>query len=352
MGVSDWGNNADTPELLIESIGNACGDSVLKTAEKMILQENVDLTVSFCSIHNLKDLVSIFSAYKKNLIHLDLGGNVLTQEHVNPYVLHHTLNLWQSAYKSGEYAAKNFGKSAAIAASFYDGGYHLVESFVRGFIANGGSVAFSYVAPFYYITETYQALIDSIQNNNPDFVFSLFTYKEEQKVLGILSEKLEDKSLPVICSPLIGLNTETIKEYALENVVSISSWDFTPEEPEMHNFIQAFEKKYNASPNVISLLGFETGLTVLNSVDEEGNLPPELGTYSEDIKIRSPRGELSFNSFHESQTTGYFVSHYDFSKQPYERTALQQIDLNGEESLYDQFKDLPLSGWQNPYIIT
>ncbi len=352
MGVSDWGNNANTPELLVESIGNACGDSVLKTAEKMILQENVDLTVSFCSIHNLKDLASIFSAYKKNLIHLDLGGNVLTQEHVNPYVLHHTLNLWQSAYKSGEYAAKNFGKSAAIAASFYDGGYHLVESFVRGFIANGGSVAFSYVAPFDYKTETYQALIDGIQNNKPDFVFSLFTYKEEQKVLGILSEKIEDKSLPVICSPLIGLNTETIKEYALENVVSISSWDFTPEEPEMHNFIQAFEKKYNASPNVISLLGFETGLTVLNSVDEEGNLPPELGTYSEDIKIRSPRRELSFNSFHESQTTGYFVSHYDFTKQPYKRTALQQIDLNGEESLYDQFKDLPLSGWQNPYIIT
>jgi len=349
MGLSVRGDNVDTPKLLIESIGNATGDSVLKTAEKMILQENVDLTISFCSIFNLKDLVSIFTAYKKNLIHLDLGGNIITQEHVSPYVVHHTLGLWQSAYRSGEFAAQKLGKNAAIAASFYDGGYHLVESFIRGFTANGGTIIFPYVAPFDYKSETYQNLIDGLHNSKPDFVYSLFTYKEEQKVLNTLTEKLINDGLPIIWSPLIDLNQDT---YELKNVISISSWDFDNNDPEMENFIRSYQQKYSALPNVISLLGFETALTVSNAEDNKGKLPSHLGNFSEKLTMQGPRGELSFNSFHESQVPVHFVRKYDFSDHTYTRTVLEKIERNGEEKLYDQFKDLPASGWQNPYIIT
>jgi len=141
-----WGDLL-IPKLLIESVGNATDKSLLQIAEKMILQENVDLTISFCGIFNLKKLAGIFNAYKKPLIHVDLGGNVLKDEYTNPYVIHHTLNLWQSAYFSGVYAANTFGKNAALALSFYDGGYHLAESFVRGFTENGGNVVYNYVSP-------------------------------------------------------------------------------------------------------------------------------------------------------------------------------------------------------------
>lgn len=349
MGLSARGNPIDTPEIRVESIGNATGDSVLKTAEKMILQENVDLTVSFCSIFNLKDLVNIFTAYRKNLIHIDLGGNVMTTNHVSPYVVHHTLGLWQTAYRSGEFAAQKLGKNAAIAASFYDGGYHLVESFIRGFTANGGTIIFPYVAPFDYKSETYQNLIDGLHNSKPDFVYALFTYKEEIKVLNTLSKKLKNNSVPIICSPLIDLNQET---YGLKNVLSVSSWDFDSGDPEMENFIQSYQQKYNVPPNELSLLGFETGLTVANSIGAEEKLPSELGTFSEKLTMKGPRGEVSFNSFHESQVPLHFVRKYDFTGQPYTRTVLQKIERNGEEKLYDQFKDLPASGWQNPYIIT
>ena len=98
------------PNFIIESVGNATGDPMLRTAEKMILQEDVDLTISFCSIFKLKELIGIFNAYKKPLIHVDLGGNVLKEEHISPHVIHHTLNLWQSAYFSGVYAANTFGR--------------------------------------------------------------------------------------------------------------------------------------------------------------------------------------------------------------------------------------------------
>lgn len=349
MGLSDRGDNVITPELVIESIGNATGDYVLKTAEKMILQENVDLTISFCSIFNLKELVSIFSAYKKNLIHLDLGGNVLTPDHVSPYVIHQSLNLWQSAYRSGEYAAKNLGKNAAIAASFYDGGYHLLESFVKGFTSNGGNIIYPYVAPFDYKTETYQNLVDGLQNHKPDFVYSLFTYKEEIKVLNALSEKLEDKNLPILWSPLLDLGQQNC---TLSNVFSISSWDLDCEDTEMLKFQNSYSQTYEKSPNSIGLLGYETGLTVQQLYSGAEKTPSEIGQSSKQLNIPSPRGKLSFNSFHESQTPVNLVRKYDFSDGTYTRTVIQRMEKTFDETLYDHFKHLTTSGWQNPYIIT
>ena len=119
-------------------------------------------------------MVSISNAYKKPLSHIDLGGNVLKEEHTSPYVVHHTLNLWQSAYNSGSYAANTYGKNAALAISFYDGGYHFTESFVRGFTENGGNIVCTYVSPIDYKSESFEAMVQYLQNANPDFIYLLF----------------------------------------------------------------------------------------------------------------------------------------------------------------------------------
>ena len=137
------------PNFLVEGIGNAADENLLKTAEKMLLQEDVDLAVSFCSIYKLEEMVSLFHNYKKPLIHIDLGGSVLKKEHTaSPYVLHHTLNIWQSAYATGKYVAQKLGKTAAVITSMYEGGYHIGATFEKGFISEGGYIASYYVGSY------------------------------------------------------------------------------------------------------------------------------------------------------------------------------------------------------------
>ena len=352
LGLSARGNDIKEPKLFIESIGNATGDSVIKTAERMILQENVDLTVSFCSIFNLKELVNSFTSYRKNLIHVDLGGNVITQDHISPYVTHLSLNLWQSACRSGEYAAAEFGKNAVVAASFYDGGYHLLENFVQGFTSSGGNIVYPFIASFDYKSESYQNLVDGIEKFNPDFVFSLFSYKEEEKVLGVLSKNLSNKNLRFIWSPLINTKGNGTEKYQLTNLHTLASWDFESRKPEMQNFMNSYVNTYELAPNVISLLGFETSLIVSQSIAGSGKLENELGAFSGHLKIKSPRGQLTFNSFHESQILNYTLKKYDFSSHPHTQLISQSIRVDGEDKLYDKYKDIPLTGWQNPYIIT
>lgn len=340
------------PKFIIENVGNATGDLVLRVAEKMILQENVDLTVSFCSIFKLKELVSIFNAYKKPLIHVDLGGNVFKEEHSDTYVIHHTLNLWQSAYYSGIYAVNTFGKNAALAVSFYDGGYHFTESFVRGFTEHGGNIVYIYVSPMDYKSESFEAMVQGLQNANPDFVYMLFSYKEGNKIFDVLSKSDLNGKIPFLAASLMTEENNNIQNFNIENVFSISSWAFDENIQGMNDFCENFSSVYNDTPNVIGLLGYEVGLTIYTCIKKNGSIPAKIGDFVNSMVFETPRGELTFSGFKESQISTDKIKQFQFVDGQYKNSVIKSIGTSNSDELYQKFKDLPFSGWQNPYLIT
>lgn len=340
------------PNFIIESVGNATGDPLLRTAEKMILQEDVDLTISFCSIFKLKELIGIFNAYKKPLIHVDLGGNVLKEEHISPHVIHHTLNLWQSAYFSGVYAANTFGKYAAVAASFYDGGYHLTESFVRGFTDNGGTIVYSYVSPMDYKSESFKTMIEGLQNADPDVIYTLFSYKEGDKIFDVFSQSQLNGKIPLLAGPLMTEEINFKSNYNIENIFSVASWSFNDETSQMSNFLMNYSNSYNVIPNIISLIGYEVGLTISSFIKENGDIPAKIGDFINSFIIDSPRGKLTFSKFNETQVALHKIRQFLFNDNHYNNTVVNTFNASNQEGLYEKFKDVPDSGWQNPYIIT
>ena len=344
--------NINFPQFFIEGIGNATDDSLLRIAEKMILQEDVDLTISFCSIFKLKELVAIFNSYKKPLIHLDLGGNVFKKEHISEYVLHHTINLCQSSYVSGVYAAKVYGKNAALAVSFYDGGYHIAESFVKGFTENGGSIVYNYVSPMDYKSESYETMVQGIETSKPDVIFTLFSYKEATKVFETLSKSKLNGKIPFLAIPLMTDEVYNTKNHQLKNVYSIASWSLDEETAEMKNYSSLYQEKYKNNPNIFSLLGFETGLIIDKNLNAKGEIPSKI---SESVKlndIQTPRGKLTFNSFNDSQITQFKLREFKFSNTNYQNIVIENIDASISENLNQKFEEFPLTGWQNPYICT
>lgn len=341
-----------TPKLIIESIGNATDKSLLQTAEKMILQEDIDLVVSFCSISHLKELTGIFNAYKKPLIHVDLGGNVLKKEHISPYVIHHTLNLWQSAYFSGVYAANTLGKNAALCISFYDGGYHLAESFVRGFTENGGNVVYTYVSPMDYKSESFETMIDGIRDANPDFVHLLFSYKEGEKVFDVISKSSLNGTIPFLATPLMTEDTSGFEFNSVENVFSVSTWDFNSELPQMKSFSSHYADSYSSSPNLFALMGYEAGQIISVSMGKDKKMPPGIAEVVAPLVIDSPRGKIIFDRFHETQISLNRIKQFLFDETKYKNTVVKTVDASFREELYEKFQNFPNSGWHNPYIIT
>jgi len=352
LAIANSGKTDISPNFIVEGIGNAVDASLLKTAEKFILQEDVAITIAFCGNNQLTELIGIFSNYKKPLIHLDLGGIVLKKEHTSPFVLHHTLNSWQSAYAMGMYAAKELGKKAAMIASIYDGAYHMSAALLEGFGKDGGTVTNYYVSPMDYKTESFEGMVTGIRESSPDVIFALFSYKEGQKVFDVLANSDLNGTIPILAIPYMtdeSVNTEDLK---IENVKSVATWSFDDEHAEMHDFVGKYLAAYEEAPNIMGLLGFEAGLTLSNCISSEAKIASKLADTLQNKTIMTPRGNLQYNDFNESQIDSFKVREFKYNNTKYHNTVVDTLDTSFSETLYASFENLPNPGWQNPYICT
>ena len=340
------------PKFIIEGVGNAADDNVLKIAEKLILQEDVDLTVGFCSIFRLPEIITTFNGYKKPLIHVDLGGSILKKESTSPFVLHHTLGVCQASYAAGMHAATTFGKKGYVAASFYDGGYQITESFVRGYASKGGTVENYFVSPMDYKSETFEKLLTGIEKVQPDVLFTVFSYNEGKKVFDLLANSNLNGKIPIMAVPLMTDETINTEDHKIENVHSVASWSFDDESHQMQDFIKEFRSSYEVDPNIMALLGFEVGLTVSECTSEEGKIEAKLCNSMRNKAIDSPRGTLTYNAMNESQVESFKLREFKFNKINYHNIVVDSLDASFSEKLYSEFEPIPYTGWQNPYICT
>jgi len=340
------------PQFIVEGVGNAADDSILKIIDKLILQESIDLLIGFFSISRLKELTPKINSYKIPFIHIDLGGSILKKECKSPNMLHLSLGLCQSAYAAGMYAAKNFGNKGFAASSFYDGGYQLTESFNRGFKKNGGTIENYYVSILDYKSDTYEKMLKDIEETQPDIMFVVFSYNEGKKVFDILSNSNFNGKIPIVAIPVMTDEIINKEDYSIEKVYSMASWSFDDTTIQMQNFIKEYYLAYEESPNIMGLLGYESGQVLLESCTAEGKINHKLSEVLKNKVINSPRGKISFNAMNESQTESFKLRTFNFNKKRYHNTVINEFDTSFTEELYSEFESIPFTGWMNPYICT
>ena len=342
----------ESPSFIVENIGVAADDQVLKSAEKLILQEDVDLTLAFCGVLLLPQLARLQEQYKRPLIHLDLGGRVYNKEHCNPYVLHHTLNLWQSSFAAGQHAAEHMGKKCLLAVSFYDGAYHMTEAFNLGFTSKGGNITRFFVGNADYKLETFEGLFQGIQEEEPDFIFGIFSYKEGVKFLQAFAKSDYNGKIPIMANPSLTDEAIATEDYGIQKLETIASWSFDDGNPAMREFISNYKAQYDIPVNIISLMGFEAGNTIVEIISSEGTIMARLEDALNGKSIESPRGLLRYNSFNESQLDEFKIRKFEFNEVQYHNNITGTIDSSFTEKLQEELKDLPANGWQNPYLCT
>jgi branched-chain amino acid transport system substrate-binding protein len=339
------------PKFIIESTGNATDSSLLQRVERMLLQEETDVIVCFCSYFMLDSLVTIANSYRKPIIHVTLGARVLKPTHHSPYVLHVSLNLCQTSYLSGKYAAQHFGKKAALLSSFYDGGYQLTESFFQGFTDHQGEIVYNYVSPMDYKLETFDAMIEGLQQTNPEVLFSVFSYKEGNKVLAKLAQSGID-SIPTVAIPLMTDESNETEVQLPENFYSIASWAFGEDSKSMDDFNQNYQNKYSETPTIFSLLGDEVGTILSYCLQKENSIPNQLGTYFSNKILFTSRGELRFSKYNESIPQHFKLRKLVGVEGKFHNEVKEVFDSSFSDIIYNKMEELPYSGWKNPYICT
>lgn len=347
--LSDTQNN--NPKFIIESIGNATDSNLLQRIEQMMLQDDVDVIITFCSYFMLDNLVTIANSFKKPIIHVSLGARVLKPIHHSPYVLYESLNLCHTSYLSGKYAVEKFGKKVAMLSSFYDGGYHMAEALFNGIVDHGGEIVYNYVSPLDYKTETFQTLIEGIENSKPDVLVSLFSYKEGNKVIQKLTASGLDV-IPNIAVPLMTDESIEIGDSIAKNFYSIASWAFEDDNQTMKNFYSNYSKQYEEKPTIISVLGEEIGSVLLHTLQKEGKIPNKIGDYLQPQKITSTRGNLHFTEYNESLPEVFKVRILEKQNDLFQNTVIEVLHSSLSGVINKKMENLPNTGWKNPYICT
>lgn len=347
----DSENGQINPKLLIESIGNGTDDDLLRQIEKMFLQEDADVIVTFCSYFMLDKLVTIANSYKKPIIHVSLGARVLKKTHVSPYVLYQSLNLSHSSYLSGKLAAETSEKRGALLSSFYDGGYHTAEAFVSGFTDFGGEMVYSYVSQMDYRQDDFKSMVDGVKKAQPGVLFALFSYKEAARVLEVIAES-ELNSLKTMALPLMVDENITVSDIHPDNIQSIASWAFETGSKEMYSFETNYKQHYAENPNIFSVLGNEVGTIIINALHNEGRVPQEIGSYMRSKTIFSPRGELRYTELNESIPKVFKVRQLSIQNETCHNQVIAEIDSAESEIIYEKMENTPITGWRNPYICT
>lgn len=344
-------NEAYSPKFLIESIGNGADDELLQRVEKMILQENADALVLFSGFFMLEKIVAIANSYQKPVIHVSLGGRALKSMHKSPYVLYQSLNLTQSSYAAGKYAAENIGKKGALLCSFYDGGYHMTEGFVSGFTDHGGEMVYNYVSQLDYSQDDFRSMVDGLNATQPEVAFALFSYKEARRVMEVLNESgLDD--LKIMALPLMVDESTAVGGINPQNIQSVASWAFDDNSIEMNSFKDDYEGSHSVMPNLFALLGNEVGTVLAGSLKSEGAIPKQIGAYMASKTIPSPRGELRYTELHESLPKAFKVRQLSVKDGKCHNNLVSGIDVRESELINKKMEELPNNGWKNPYICT
>jgi branched-chain amino acid transport system substrate-binding protein len=338
-------NDLPIPTLLFESVGTATNDSILKIAEKFIIQDEIDLAVGFCGIKQVEKLYGLFDAYQKSFIHTDLGANIYEPILKSDYNICQSFNLWQAMYYAGYYSSESIGKNVAMTSSFYEAGYQLFYAFFNGVIQNGGQIVHNHLVGADYKTHDFGQMISEVKNVSPDVVLNLFSYKEGEMAYHKMVESGIMDEQCFVYNPLMA-DIFTKDNSPKNHLITVNPFYVESES----DFMKSYQTKYKKSPNEIALLGFETGLTIQQSMQIDPEFEHPIAQNLKNLAYETPRGKLSLNAYNELQ-----IDCFTLIETKANQTSYNRIDL-GDNTFYpkaDSIRhELTSGGWFNPYMCT
>lgn len=326
-----------------------------QNAHKLLYENNVDLMVGILGTEVANQFEALFTKKQVPFIVCNTGEYFPVHKlRNNPYLFFNTLNLYQSAYQSGQFATSKYGKRGVVVTSLYDSGYDSLFAFSQGVTTSGGILEETHVMKTNEQNCVSKA-IDRISQINPDYIYVLLSGSQANDFMIQYRNQCGNR-VPVIGTPFMteSSNLPMLGQFA-GNLESISPWDKKTNNPENQEFCKRYMETYRAEPDLFALLGYETGaMTYQALANSAGDYSgPSLRKCLSELTFSSPRGEFSVDK--ESGWTKAPLYHLRAGNQFLNsQPAIAIINkLHPVEATHTDFALLEndyRSGWLNPYL--
>lgn len=269
-----------------------------RSAEKLILEENVDLVVAYIG-HRMAELLKpLFLASNKILIVLDAGANIPNEWPSCPNIFYHSLHNALGSWLTSRKAVADGYEKGGMVTGYYDGGYLHTYSLSKAFEESGSKISFNHATGYKAEDFTMEPLKNHLDQNPKSALLSLFSGDYLQWYFAEIKKWFENENLPIYLTPF-GME-ETMLENAVfpsTNVNGIIAWSKKIDTPENAIFMETITEA-GRTPNLFSLLGWETAQIVdktLNLINEYKNKTSTIASHLQNFEFTGPRGNIFFD---------------------------------------------------------
>ena len=331
--------------------------SIYAKAEKLLLQEDVDIAIVVADTRIQEMLQPLFAASNKLLLMVNFGVTLPESWQPAATTIVHSLNFCFHARLTGQLAVAEGGKEAVNIVSYYDGGYHQCYSLLDSHQQKGGIPCFTHITHFKE-SEFTLGPVNAFLAGQPSIntALCLFTGDMAATFYKNIPFLQQQYGLKLYVSPM--MLDETLKDFfteplSIQNTKGYSPWLSSLDNENNRLFTATCEKAMAKQPNLFVLLGWETGLLLQLYFDKqkEGAAgATAIVARMKDAELPGPRGWLKLDA--ATQHT------YGPSWLLQNNGAMELTIAAGVETIHEEWKaftskTLPQgesSSWRNTYL--
>ncbi len=292
-------------KIITENIGfGADKQQCYRSAEKLILEENVSIVIAYIGHRTAELLRPLFLAANKILLVLDAGANLPNEWPVCPNIIYHSLHNSLGARLTAKLAVANGHRNGGMVTGYYDGGYLHTYSISKAFEKAGGTIQFNHATGYKEDEFTMQPLINHLEKQPNSALLSLFSGDFVQWYFNAL-KNLELKQKPTVYLTPFGFE-ESMLDQAIHpdyKISGIAAWSRKIDTKENKLFIDTITEN-GKTPNLFSLLSWECATIVKRYLDLESEYKNNNSLIINELlkfEFIGPRGKTYFD--HKTNTS-------------------------------------------------
>lgn len=344
-------------ELALGYIGFGTSVEVLKKeTEKLILERDADIIIAFADHPIIDTIFPLISQLNKMLLVINNGAKYAIDWKASRNVYYHTLENCFCSFLTAGYAYSKTGR-AAMATSYFDGGYSLCHAITQPFMDVGGEMMYNFAGSYKLNEFNIQPLVTFLQENiDTDSIFTILSGNLLTEYYKQLNQLIPHLTLDMYSHPVV--LEETLAEHAdlfpgKCNLTGFTIWYERVPGVENETFCNLIKEVTRRRPTSFSALGWDTALIVQQIIAITENNPARLSDLE---ACNIPAIEGVKGRIIPDEKTHHFLGDVYRLNYSTEGGLVSDATISAEESMTPLDKMVSqkiegiASGWLNTYL--
>lgn len=341
-------------EIAVRSYGVSPAKAAAQ-ARTLIEQDRADLLIGVVGAHTAALLDPLLRAQAIPLVMATIGANMVRPAATSPYIFRASLQQWQASWALGAWAARNLGRTAFIATSFYESGYDTPFAFQHGFETSGGTVIDRYVSHRPPQSGDLAGLIAAIERARPDVIYAAYSGRAANDFVQSFAQSKLSGTIPVVGSAfMVDDSMLPAQGSAALGIWSALSWSADLDLPQNLDFRAAYQARNGRAADAFAVLGYDTARLVVDAINAVSGAPGNAERFRAALgstAFTGPRGAFAMNAPEREAASPLYLRTVRHSAGTLSNVVIDQ--LAGPTAPFVQaelVRSSKKTGWLNAYL--